>query len=336
MKSLEDILQFLKKPRVPLVLGSMAAALFLPGPQAPTEEYVELDPIVAEAPPVKKILDSQAKRYLDRARAEGLLKDDERVAIVGYDLLENEPLVNHNGDELVQLASIVKIPVAAAYFHLVNEGELTYRTQSQDSLTQMLRNSHNEANNWFVRRMGGAEKVDSLLQEFYPNIFQDVHITDTIPTHWRVRGREYKNRDTGQDLTTFQQELWKGNIPGHEEILGHMRNAKYKRLLENTSIIPENDYSYEKTGSTLGALGTTGIVVMNNGVQEHPYALTIIVERTRPVTQADRRGRNPKDWYDRTKQIVADLSDIVWLHANINYELKRRKDHLSLSLPVKR
>ena len=67
-------------------------------------------------------LQSSVEGYISRLRREGKIKDDERTAWSVYDFTSGEKLVSINEDDQFEAASMVKLFIAAAFFHKAEQG----------------------------------------------------------------------------------------------------------------------------------------------------------------------------------------------------------------------
>ncbi|MEK7396771.1 MAG: serine hydrolase [Candidatus Poribacteria bacterium] len=182
----------------------------------------------------------------------GKLEFDERTAWLAYDLIRKEPLVSINADIPMQCASMVKPFVALAFFHKVNKGELEYTDQSKRYLRLMIQHSWNTATNWFMKQVGGFDKVNELLYDNYPDIFQHTEIVEYIPNG----GLTYKNKASAGDYNRFLIALWNKTIPYADDIKTIMGLPNRDR---SGDVLPETDI-FHKSGSTARMCGDIAIL----------------------------------------------------------------------------
>lgn len=151
-------------------------------------------------------------------RARGVLLPEEETSWLVEDLSTGERLVAINTDVPRQCASLVKLFVAVAFLHEVENGRFRYGLKSRKNMEWMLRRSDNPATNWFFQVMGGPEEVQSILDEHYGGIARTVSIVESIPPD----GRTYRNKASAEDYNSFFRALWRGELPMAGEIRRNM------------------------------------------------------------------------------------------------------------------
>jgi len=201
-------------------------------------------------------LEAAVMDYLNRLRQEGKLTPDERTGWSVYDFTTGEKLVTINEDVRFQTASLVKPFIAAAFFHKVARGELTYNKESRRHLERMIQHSNNLSTNWVTRRVGGPQAVERILKQQYPAIFQEIQLVEYIP----AGGRTYRNKASVHDYSRFLYALWKEEIAGASEIKRLMALPGPDRIYTGVRGVPKGTRVYNKTGSTARVCGDMGIL----------------------------------------------------------------------------
>ena len=253
---------------------------------------------------VKEIRDLEVavENYIKRLRREGKIADDERTGWAVYDFTTGEKLVTINEDMQFQAASLVKPFVAAAYFHLVEEGKLTYASKSRRYMERMIQQSHNASTNWVMKQVGGPSAVERILKKHYPEIFRDVHIVEYIPKN----GRTYQNKASVHDYNRFLYAVWKDEIPRAGEIRRLMSLPGADRIYTGTRDLPKGTEVYNKTGSTARLCGDMGILnVEGPDGKRYPYTIIGIIEKQQPA-------RNYTSWIRSRGNVIRNVSSIVY------------------------
>jgi beta-lactamase class A len=113
-------------------------------------------------------LQSSVEDYIGRLRREGRIKEDERTAWSVYDFTSGEKLVSINEDEPFEAASMVKLFIAAAFFHKVEQGDLVYGKKSRRHMRLAIQRSSNGSTNWLLRKIGGPESAQRHIEAELP------------------------------------------------------------------------------------------------------------------------------------------------------------------------
>jgi beta-lactamase class A len=211
-------------------------------------------------------LQNALEQYIENTYSSGKIENDERTAWLAYDLIRKETLVSINADVSMQCASMVKPFVALAFFHKVNKGELVCTEKDKRFLRLMIQHSWNTATNWFMKQVGGPDKVNELLHDNYPEIFQHTEIVEYIPPG----GTTYKNMSSASDYNRFLRSMWNKTIPHADdikELMGLPNRDRSGDLLSETQI-------YHKSGSTARMCGD--IAILETACQEGVCAYTFI------------------------------------------------------------
>ncbi|MBE0603537.1 MAG: serine hydrolase [Deltaproteobacteria bacterium] len=247
-------------------------------------------------------LQASIEDYINRLRREGRIKDDERTAWSVYDFTSGEKLVSINEDEPFAAASMVKVFIAAAFFHKVARGDLIYGNNSRRHMRLSIQYSSNESTNWLLRKIGGPKSAQHILKRNYPGIFQDTRIVEYIPRG----GRTYRNEASPHDYSRFLHAVWNGDIPGAREIKRLMGLPSANRIRTGITGIPESTRVYNKTGSTARVCGDLGILVARGqDGKRYPYTVIGIIEK-------ERRARNYTDWIRSRGDVIRNVSGIIY------------------------
>ncbi len=253
---------------------------------------------------VKEIRDLEiaVEDYIKRLRREGKIAADERTGWAVYDFTTGEKLVTINENVQFQAASLVKPFVAAAFFHLVEKGDLKYDGKSRRYMERMIQQSHNSSTNWVMRQVGGPEAVERILKRHYPDIFRDVNIVEYIPAN----GRTYLNKASIHDYSRFLYAVWKDEIPRAAEIKRLMSLPGSDRIYTGTRDVPKGTEVYNKTGSTARLCGDMGILnVEGPDGKRYPYTIIGIIEKQQSAS-------NYTAWIRSRSNVIRNVSNIVY------------------------
>jgi beta-lactamase class A len=239
--------------------------------------------------------------YIDNLRSRGVIARDESTGWMVYDLENDRNLAGINADIEFQAASMIKPFVALAFFLKVREGRLQYDAQSQRQMEAMIQRSSNSATNYIMRKAGGPEQCNDILQRYYRHIFKKTEIKEYIPAD----GRTYQNGASPADYIRFLRSLWNKELPYGKEIRRLMALPGRDRLYFGTTI-PRGTLVYNKTGTTAHLVGDMGILVTKTRKGDvYPYAIVGIIER---------RSKAPDygQWMASRGQIIREVSTLVY------------------------
>jgi len=272
------------------------------------EEVTKEEPPDPEPAPVQTSaprpsdLEKAVENYIKRLRRHRRIAPDERTGWSVYDFTTGQKLVTINEDVPFQAASLIKPFIAAAFFHRVNKGELIYGPRSRHRMRAMIQHSSNASADWVMRRVGGPSAVQRILQRNYGSIFRQTSIVEYIP----LNGRTYRNKASVHDYSRFLYALWKGSIPGAEEIKRLMALPGPDRIVTGVEEIPLGTHVYDKTGSTGRLCGDMGILsVVGADGKRYPYTLIGVIEKP------DGAG-NYTAWIRSRSEVIRDVSGIVY------------------------
>ena len=207
--------------------------------------------------------------------------------------LDNGKYVNLAGDTPISAASLIKIPVAIAFFQDVDAGKIKLNEklpmgkdviasgsgdmqyqQGQKSFTaletvkKMIAISDNTATNMLIKRMGGKAVLDQR--------FQAWGLTHT-QIHNLLPDLEGTNMTSSKDLATVLLKVNQGeliSLKSRDRLLGIMQETKTRTLLP-PGLEPGAIISH-KTGDIGTVLGDAGIIDMPSGKR---YIQVIIAKR---------------------------------------------------------
>lgn len=249
-----------------------------------------------------RTLEAAVEKYIKELRAEGTLAADERTGWSVYDFTTGEKLVTINEDMQFQSASLVKPFIAAAFFHQVKQGQLSYGPKSRRHMMRMIQHSNNASTNWITRQIGGPQAVERILKRHYPGIFRELHLVEYIP----AGGRTYRNKASAHDYSRFLYAVWTDAIPGAAEIKRMMSLSASDRIYTGARDVPKGTKVYNKTGSTARVCADMGILsVRGRDGKRYPYTVIGIIEKQHPA-------RNYTAWIRSRSDVIRNVSNIVY------------------------
>ena len=227
--------------------------------------------------------------------------------------LDNGKYVNLTGDTPISAASLIKIPVAVAFFQDVDSGKIKLNEKllmskeviasgsgdmqyqqgqksftALETVTKMITISDNTATNMLIKRMGGKTVLD---QRFQTWGLTHTQIHNALPD---LKGT---NTTSSQDLATLLLKVNQGeliSLKSRDRLLGIMQETKTRTLLP-PGLEPGAIISH-KTGDIGTVLGDAGIIDMPSGkryieviIAKRPYndiaARTLIQDMSRATYQ---------------------------------------------------
>lgn len=239
--------------------------------------------------------------YIDNLRNKGVIANDESTGWMVYDLENDRNLADINADIEFQAASMIKPFVALAFFHKVREGKLNYDAQSKRQMESMIQRSSNSATNYIMRKAGGPDQCNVILQRYYSHIFKKTDIKEYIPAD----GRTYLNSASPADYVRFLRSLWNMDLPYSKELRRVMALPGRDRLYFGTTI-PRGTLVYNKTGTTAHLVGDMGILVTKTRKGDvYPYAIVGVIERR---SKASDYGQ----WMASRSRVIREVSTLVY------------------------
>lgn len=251
-------------------------------------------------------LEAEIDRYIKSNRRQRRLASTDRTSFVVYDISKGKKVVSINEDQPMMAASLIKNFVMLVYFHEVRQGRLHHTNQNRRHLKNMIQRSYNSSTNYFIRLLGGPNRVNQLLRWNYP-YFEHTRIVEYIPNG----GRTYRNMTSAHDMNRFYNQLWLGRLPHSPKMKHYLRLPKGDRLYDKTCI-PRGVHVYNKTGTVYGMVGDSGILVITDPKgKQRAYILTGIIE-DRTKTNLRNRYQSFGAWVSRRTEILRSVSEGVY------------------------
>jgi beta-lactamase class A len=263
-------------------------------------------------------LEHQVNSYVQRQRRTGRIPTDETTAWSIYDFTTGRKLVSINESRPFQAASMIKPFVAQAYFfrHQTNKRRYPYDRQIRLKMQAMIRDSNNQATNFFINRVGAnrpvnerPREVERVLKRHAGGIFQHTSIVEYIPSS----GRTYRNKASAHDYSRFLYAMHNNRLPYVSEIKRYMGMSNRNRIQD--AAISQSCRVYHKTGTTAHLCGDMGILVAKdcNG-KLYPYTFIGIIQK-------DGRAPNYGGWMRDRGNVIREVSALV-------YDFMRRRYNL--------
>ena len=235
-------------------------------------------------------LQAALEAVLERLQVPG-----QRYAFHVVDVASGAKLASLNAKAARECASMVKPYVALALFiQLKNQGPdgpLKYDAALRSRVERSLRESNNEATNELFALLGGAPRVQQIIEAEYPGMLQNTQIKEPIPEG----GRAYGNRSSAEDYGRFMTALFKHRFPRSEELLRIMALSLHSRLYRGATAVPEGTLQYNKTGSTNELIADEGILSARTVKgPRRAYFIIATVERDPPPEGKHRKGAHAK------------------------------------------
>lgn len=191
-----------------------------------------------------------------------------------------------NEDDVLQAASLIKLPVMAAMYKEVEEGGLSletkYKLKREDKVSGA-GNLQNKAAGYeityreLLRLMG--KQSDNTAFNIVKKLLGEDKISEVIKSIGMVNTSLSENTTTPSDIGTFFEGLYNTNVISHEhanELLEFLTDTVFESWM--TAGLPDGTRLAHKFGRELHAVNDAGIVFTEN-----PYVIVImgdkIVER---------------------------------------------------------
>ena len=251
-------------------------------------------------------LEAGIDRYIKNNRYRRRLASTDKTSFVVYDISKGKKVVSINEDQPMMAASLIKNFVMLVYFHEVRQGRLRHTNQNRLHLKNMIQRSYNSSTNYFIRLLGGPNRVNQLLKWNYP-YFERTRIVEYIPNG----GRTYRNMTSAHDMNRFYNQLWLGRLPHSPKMKHYLRLPKGDRLYDKTCI-PRGVHVYNKTGTVYGMVGDSGILVITDPKgKQRAYILTGIIEDRTKINLRN-RFQSFGSWVSRRTEILRSVSEGVY------------------------
>ena len=144
--------------------------------------------------------------------------------------------------------------------------------------------------------------MSRLLKKEYGALLPDLELVEYIP----AGGRTYRNKASAGDYGRFLLALWRGELPGSDEIRRLMSLPKRDRLRTGAREVPLDTGDVSKTGSTRHLCGDMGVLLARTADgREYPYALVGLIEKRAPA-------RNYIRWLHARGDVIREISGLVY------------------------
>jgi beta-lactamase class A len=264
-------------------------------------------------------LQRKVNDLVQRLRAKGIIRPDEKTSWSVYDFTTRKKLVAINEDVPRQAASMIKPFVAQAFFFKAGDsrGGVRYTKEVRRTMERMIRRSSNTATNRIMsivsRNEGnrGPRDVERVLKHKAPGIFRQTRIVETIPSN----GRTYRNLASAHDYSRFLYALWNDRLPYSGELRDLMALPNRDRISDGVRAVPSKVRVYDKTGSTARLCGNMGIVeAPGRRGGTYPYTFIGIIEKPS-------RAKNYGSWITRRSNAIRAVSNLVYLDMKERHRL---------------
>lgn len=262
-------------------------------------------------------LNDAVERYVVHLRQTGRLAADERTAWLVYDFTSRRFLVTINAGIPYQSASMIKPFIALAFFHKVQEGQLSYTAFHRQRMEAMIQHSDNRATNYFIELLNrtshrsGPAEAEHTLKRRHPGVFRHTRIVESIPGG----GRTYRNKASALDYHRFLQALWYDELPYAAELRRLMYLPNRDRVYTGAAGVPRGTRVIDKTGTTARLCGDMGILVARGrDGRNYPYTFIGIIEKARPA-------RNYGAWQAARGNVIREVSGMVYVHLRQMHDL---------------
>jgi beta-lactamase class A len=247
----------------------------------------------------------QEIRYLRNSRR---LQPGDEISIQIFDLADNKMLVDINGDQIRNAASVIKPYVMLAVYEQVARQELNETPDITRQVHRMITISDNHATNALIRHLGqgdyqqGIVIINALVRKYG---FQQTVVRELIPDG----GKTYGNRTSAADATLFFKLLYEQKLvnPHYSQKMTDVLLKNVHRRIKTQQIIQDGAAVADKTGYVRGLNADCGIVFQKNQQGKgHDYVLSIFIEnKDRPADGA---------WGRRKSEVIRYLSDRIYLN----------------------
>ena len=245
----------------------------------------------------------QEIQYLRNSRR---LQLGDEISIQIFDLADNKMLVDINGDQIRNAASVIKPYVMLAVYEQIARQELNETPDITRQVYRMITVSDNHATNTLIRHLGqgdyqqGIVIINALSRKYG---FQQTLVRELIPDG----GKTYANRTSAADATLFFKLLYEQKLvnPHYSQKMTDVLLKNVHHRIKTQQIKQDGVAVADKTGYVRGLNADCGIVYQKNPQGKgHDYVLSIFIEN---------KGR-PADgsWGRRKSAVIRYLSDRIY------------------------
>ena len=267
---------------------------------------------VSPALAVEAPLGVQVNGYIQKLRLAGRIPPDEKTAWSVYDFTTDTKLVSINENQPLQAASMIKPFLAQAFFfrHQADSARYPYDGLVKRKMEEMIRESDNDAANFFINRVAGdrpvnerPREVERVLKQHAGGIFRHTSIVEFIPRN----GRSYRNMASAHDYSRFLYAMTENRLPFVDEIKRYMGMPNRDRIQDGTDKIPRSADLYHKSGTTAHVCGDMGVVEARDGKGAlHRYIFVGIIQK-------ENRAKDYGGWMRQRGDVIRDVSDLVYV-----------------------
>ena len=245
----------------------------------------------------------QEIQYLRNSRR---LQLGDEISIQIFDLADNKMLVDINGDQIRNAASVIKPYVMLAVYEQIARQELNETPDITRQVYRMITVSDNHATNTLIRHLGqgdyqqGIVIINALSRKYG---FQQTLVRELIPDG----GKTYANRTSAADATLFFKLLYEQKLvnPHYSQKMTDVLLKNVHHRIKTQQIMQDGVAVADKTGYVRGLNADCGIVYQKNPQGKgHDYVLSIFIEnKGRPADGA---------WGRRKSAVIRYLSDSIY------------------------
>lgn len=272
------------------------------------------------------MLEAGVQDYMEEAYQRGAISREDQLFMVVQDLHSGELLVSIRPRRHVKAASMIKVPILQAYMMKLYRGQIEHSASNEKHLENMIRLSSNYSTNAVLKRLGGPNAVQTLLDE--ARMYRELRLVEYIPQG----GRTYRNQVSAGDLNQLFVRIWSGRGlgPGFSELenraasrkmldyLGMGSDHRVNDRLKDGTCYAENDQVklWDKTGFVKGVNGNAGIVEIDTPHGRRAYSVVLILERANYQSI----DGNAVEWSSSISEQMRRISEMVYAHFNLEYE----------------
>lgn len=245
----------------------------------------------------------QEIQYLRNSRR---LQPGDEISIQIFDLADNKMLVDINGCQIRNAASVIKPYVMLAVYEQIARQELNETPDISRQVYRMITVSDNHATNTLIRHLGqgdhqqGIVIINALARKYG---FQQTVVRELIPDG----GKTYGNRTSAADATLFFKLLYEQKLvnPHYSQKMTDVLLKNVHRRIKTQQIMQDGVAVADKTGYVRGLNADCGIVYQKNHQGKgRDYVLSIFIEnKDRPADGS---------WGRRKSAVIRYLSDRIY------------------------
>ncbi len=246
-------------------------------------------------------LEKVVEAYISVLEKKGFIGKDENSSWYASDFSTGEVMLDINGSQPMQAASMIKPFIALAFFHEAKHKRFRYGWRRKQKMESMIQLSDNGSANYFMKKLGGPKNTEEILKDNFSDIFLQTELIEYIPFNERT----YKNKASASDYDRFLKALWNNEFPFSKELKRLMALPNPDRIYFKAKDIPSGTLVYNKTGSTARLCGDMGILcARGKDKRRYAYSMIGIIEKSK---RSDYRR-----WIKKRGDIIRQVSNIVY------------------------